>query len=554
MGKHFDKKIFKGVLFLIIGIFLMVILQLIFMPKRVPFDKTNDAGKMRYYLGEEKNSIDVLIFGTSHPSRGILPMEMYEAYGIKSYNLATSVQPIEATYYTLREALKNQKPKVIIWDVSNLYIDYADSSRWKMAMDEMPVGKNKELLVKEYLKKFNDDYNQWGGESPVDLLFPLMEYHTRWKELTKEDFNILKNNRHYFAKGGQVNSMIFKGISVDDMNSMANELVQNIQRDVYEYNDEGYREFHEEDILYQAEVPETNIEWLLKIKKLCDDNEMHFLAVKIPSSDFPQLYPSAWTMEKYNKTCMLCGEYGIRYYDFLYDADMHFDYEKDSCDSGAHLNLYGARKVSLELGGYLKEHYGLSGEHNEQWDRDFISYQKVREVALLELEQDFPAYVNMLADEYKDKMIFIAASDDMSQGLNEEDINALKALGLQMDYLNALRNSYIAVIENGEVRYEALSNRALNYSGLCSKSDKRYEISSMGWWAGLSASIKLDGNEYAVNSRGLNIVVYDDERGLVLDSVCFDTCTEYHTPVRNNEMINRLEEEFERYIMEVEDR
>ncbi len=51
----------------------------------------------------------------------------------------------------------------------------------------------------------------------------------------------------------------------------------------------------------------------------------------------------------------------------------------------------------------------------------------------------------------------------------------------------------------------------------------------------------------------MNIVVYDDERGLVLDSVGFDTCMEYHTPIRNNEMINNLEEEFEYYIMEVED-
>ncbi|GFI24496.1 hypothetical protein IMSAGC011_03297 [Lachnospiraceae bacterium] len=173
---------------------------------------------------------------------------------------------------------------------------------------------------------------------------------------------------------------------------------------------------------------------------------------------------------------------------------------------------------------------------------------------MLELEQDFVTYINMLANEYKDNTIFIVASDEMSQGLNEIDTNALRMLGLQTDYSIALQHSYIVVIENGKVKYEALSNRPLNYTGICQNSGKRYELYSSGWWTGSGASIKLDGNEYAVNCRGLNIVVYDDKRGLVLDSVGFDTWAEYHTPVRNNGTINWLKEEFERYIMEVEDR
>lgn len=208
------------------------------------------------------------------------------------------------------------------------------------------------------------------------------------------------------------------------------------------------------------------------------------------------------------------------------------------------------RIVSL----YPIDHYDLSQEHNDQWDKDLISYEKVRKVALLELEQDLVTYINMLTNEYKDNVIFITASDEMSQGLNETDIDALRRLGLQIDYFTAFRCSYIAVIEDGKVKYEALSNRPLNYSGICQNSGKKYELYSSGWWTGSGTSIKLDGSEYAVNCRGLNIVVYDDKRELVLDSVGFDTYTEYHTPVRNNGTINWLKEEFERYIMEVEDR
>lgn len=548
MDKYCGRRIVKALLFVLVGISVFAGLQKIFVPKRYPYDKTNDTGKLRYFMGEEENSVDVLIFGTSHSSRGILPMEMYELYGIKSYNLSTSVQPIEVTYYTLQEAIKTQKPKVVLWDVSGLYIDYGSQPHWKMILDEMEIGRNKDLFVREYLKKFQDT-----GETWADLLFPLLGYHTRWKELTKQDFTLIKSNTHYFSKGGQINPTILTGIPVDDMNAIAEGMMQNTVKEVSEYRGQEWNGWEEEDVLYSVDRIDSNIEWLTRIKELCDANRIQFLAVKVPSAYSPQWYASAWTAERHAETEALCEELGISYYDMLYDVDLNIDFEKDTYDRGMHLNLYGARKVSANLGHYLKERYGLSEERSQQWDRDFQSYQKVREVALLELEQDFAAYVNTLTDTYRDKTIFIAASDDMSQGLNEADLNALRALGLREDYSEAFQDSYIAVIQDGKVEYEALSNRPLDYNGVCGRSGKKYELHSSGWWTAAGASVRLDGTEYAVNSRGLNIVVYDDERGLVLDSVGFDTCMEYHTPARNNELINRLEEAFEYYIMEVED-
>lgn len=93
--KYCSKIIFKILTFVIIGIFIFAILQKIFIPKRFPYDKSNDTGKLRYFIGEEENSVDLLVLGTSHSSRGILPMEMYELYGIKSYNLSTSVSRLK---------------------------------------------------------------------------------------------------------------------------------------------------------------------------------------------------------------------------------------------------------------------------------------------------------------------------------------------------------------------------------------------------------------------------------------------------------------------------
>lgn len=535
--------------FLLIGIIIFEILQYGFMPKRYPYDKTNDAGKLKYFLSEEKNSIDVFIVGTSHTNRGILPMEIYESYGIKSYNLSTSAQPIEATYYLLQEAIERQCPQVVVWDVSNLYLTYNDPSRWKTVIDEIPIGKSKVELAEEYIRNLNN-----AGESLVNLIFPLIEYHSRWKKLERDDFNIIQHNKYYFGKGGQINSTVAGGISVDLMNSISDELSLHTIKDIYEYRGQESFERHEDDILYSSDIVDSNIEWLIKMKELCDANNIYLLAVKLPAVDMPQIYSSAWTEQRYKKTRTTCEEYNIAYYDLLYDANVNYDNRIDSCDAGKHLNLYGAQKVSKELGSYLSKKYQLSDEHYERWDKDLLSYQKVRKVALLELEQDFYTYINLLSETYKDNTVFIAASDDMISGLNGREMDILKTLGLRIDFSEAYRNSYIAVIEDGMVKYEASSNRSLDYTGICDKSGKNYSLHSDGWWTGSSASIKLDDKEYAVNHRGMNIVVYDGGRGLVLDSVAFDTCEEYHAPIRNNAMINQLEEEFEHYIMEVEDK
>ncbi len=549
--------------FIIIGISIFYVLGQIVMPKRFPYDKSTDAAKLRYYVNEERDSIDALILGTSHPSKGILPMEMYRLYGIKSYNLATSTQPIQASYYALKEAVRYQHPKVVIWDVSNLYIEDVSRWHWKLVADEMALGVNKIDYLKEYLEK-NESVGSTGTSAETESaknaeetiytnLFPLLEYHTRWKELSKQDFFVWDQKDRDFTKGGQITSVVGGAISVDEMNSLTNGLLQNNEKIVYEHYSEGADRTQERDVSYSTEIPDENVEWFFKIKDLCDANNIQLLAVKVPAVEEPQRYSSAWTEAKHHKTKTFCEENGVAFYDLLYDTDIGLDWTKDTNDSGRHLNLYGAQKVSADLGSYLKEHFELSGEYTEQWDRDLRSYEKVREVALLELEQDFVTYIDLLTDVFGESTIFITVSDEMTVGLSAADIDALRNLGLQTDYTKAVQYSYIVVIENGEVKYEASSNRPLEYSGVCSRSGKEYELYSSGWWTVSKASIQIDGTEYAVNTRGMNIVVYDDSRDLVLDSVAFDTWEEVHTPTRNNGRINGFAEAFEQYIMEVED-
>lgn len=123
--------------------------------------------------------------------------------------------------------------------------------------------------------------------------------------------------------------------------------------------------------------------------------------------------------------------------------------------------------------------------------------------------------------EMEDVTLLISVKDDASNGLTENMIHSMQDLGLQFDMRNRYRSSYIAIVENGQVLYEEVSNDLLSYSG--SIGQKKIALTSAGYTCGDVASINIDGVECAVNSRGINIVLVDTRTGGLLDSVVFDT-------------------------------
>lgn len=120
-----------------------------------------------------------------------------------------------------------------------------------------------------------------------------------------------------------------------------------------------------------------------------------------------------------------------------------------------------------------------------------------------------------------DVLILISVKDEASNGLTDKMIKSMKSLGLEFDMKDHYRDSYIAVIENGEVQYEEASSEQISYAGDIGKKD--IAITSAGYLCGNKASICVNGVECAVNGRGINIVLVDTKTGGVLDSAVFDT-------------------------------
>ena len=120
--------------------------------------------------------------------------------------------------------------------------------------------------------------------------------------------------------------------------------------------------------------------------------------------------------------------------------------------------------------------------------------------------------------------------------MDDAAYSQLEGLGLQLIRQGAFRDAYAAIIDRGGLVYEAVSGRPISHeeevNGLS------VGVSSSGWNTVPSCSITINGINYALSGRGLNIVVYDYESGLVVDSVTFDTCVPSRRSARNRETIN----------------
>ena len=134
-------------------------------------------------------------------------------------------------------------------------------------------------------------------------------------------------------------------------------------------------------------------------------------------------------------------------------------------------------------------------------------------------------YLHDLINSLRDQniTIFISAKDDASTGMQSSVVNDMHSLGIKADLMGKYRYSFFAVVSSRTV-IEELSEKEVCYSGIIGEAE--YTIVSAGALAGNNSSILIDGVEYSKNLRGLNIVVFSNDKESVIDSFNVDTFKE----------------------------
>ena len=122
-------------------------------------------------------------------------------------------------------------------------------------------------------------------------------------------------------------------------------------------------------------IPDDQMYVFKKIYKFCQKEGIKIVLYSVPS-------PHCYDMRQHNAYAKLAEEYGLDY------LDGNIDYEKIGIDAatdyfdkdGDHLNLFGTRKMTRYLGGYLRDNCDLT-DHREDpayqsWADQLAAYEK----------------------------------------------------------------------------------------------------------------------------------------------------------------------------------
>ena len=108
-------------------------------------------------------------------------------------------------------------------------------------------------------------------------------------------------------------------------------------------------------------------------------------------------------------------------------------------------------------------------------------------------------------------------------------IRRMTNLGITSDFSNANRKGFYAVIDGKVIEEEIASAKddTVSASGQIVNDitgDKiDYTLVSAGFEADNVSKIILNGTDYSMNRRGINVVVYDKKTNKVIDSSVYDT-------------------------------
>ena len=429
----------------------------------------------------EEDSVDVLFLGSSVVVNAFSPQEIYDTYGIRSYNLASEEQSIFLSYYWLKEALRYQNPQVVVLDTRFLFPQHLEGTNTIEPMTRKCLDPMKWSSVKA--EAVNAVCEMDPVQSKLSYYLTNIRFHSRWTFLEEQD--ILLSQSQYSE---------LKGFSPT---------MENGPETYTPYTPDGNEE---------AFVPphQAMLEYLDRMVELCKEEGITLMLISLPGNTMNDGVNNMLTSYSQEKEV-----------DF-YNLDQKLWYDQIGAklpeeNAVGHDNLWGAIKISRFLGKLLQEEYHVPAVEDPQYEKTREFYQRFKENVALTRITDMAEYLQTIQkDRYT---VFIAMRDEGTAGLTEPLKEELRAFGLQTDFSDQYGWSYCAVVspETG-VREEAVQGK-LQLDGRFRDRRSEYCLLSTGY----NSSILIDGVEYSANYGGMNMVVYDLELMKVIDSVCFHT-------------------------------
>lgn len=325
-------------------------LQALLMPKYM--SETPEGALIGEYY-RETSGHDVLFIGDCEVYETYSPVTLWEEYGIPSWVRGSAQQTVWQSYYLLEEMLRYETPKVVVFNVLAMKYDTPESTGSdtrreaynRMTLDAMKWSGSKWKAISVSMTA-----QERQEEGMLTYLFPLLRFHDRWRELSREDFKYLFRRETVSHNGYlmRTQAVPFEG---------------------------GLPEAPPR----QFSFGENSWYYLNQMETLCRERGIRLVLVKAPNP-----MPVWW--ESWEDAIRdYAEEKGLLYLNaqaFL--EEIGIDWSRDTYDGGYHLNVYGAEKTTRWLGGILAQRFGLPDRREEPelaalWAEKAARYEKAKE-------------------------------------------------------------------------------------------------------------------------------------------------------------------------------
>lgn len=184
-------------------VFLLIFGVLFSLCKHLFVEKTA-YGKYRAW--KKAAEVDLLILGNSHADNGLKAVTMGEELSrelgedITVFNYSIAGMRMEQMYFFAEEIFKTHTPDLVVLE-TYAFVELLDENREvlaRLAFDAYPLSVNKIRGINYCVK-----------EDQASYYLPIIKYHTRWKELTFSEMELLWDESRWPVCGGD-------GIAAED--------------------------------------------------------------------------------------------------------------------------------------------------------------------------------------------------------------------------------------------------------------------------------------------------------------------------------------------------
>ncbi len=273
----------------------------------------------------KEDNWDVVFFGTSQCYCTFDP-EVFDQYGLKTYNRGRAQQTMDFTYYYVKDALEVSDVDVVVLEIFGMTYgeeDFLEANETVRdnSMNDFRYSDIKYEMIRDCVPK----ELQW------EYLFPLDKYHADW---CRFDYSSPKNlitsmsNRYY---------------------------TENSERGFWGWTSSQAFEFPPMEVAMPYICQETcmeiypdNLMYLERIYEMCQEHQARLILVRAPYPVDNKPIQITNTVEDWANAH---GVELVNYTKLIWEIGL--DPQTDSLDGGTHLNKQGADKVSDHFAKYL---------------------------------------------------------------------------------------------------------------------------------------------------------------------------------------------------------